>query len=449
MSNICQPFTQYALIGTVIEVGCAEGAYLYTKDGRKILDGISSWWVNTHGHCHPEIVKAVQEQAGRLEQVIFAGFTHAPAEQLAEKLLQVTGNHFKQVFYSDSGSTAVEVALKMATGYWHHTQQPRKTIVALEGGYHGDTFGGMSVGGRGVFNDAYADYLFDVQHLPFHDMAASLEKIAVRGNVAALIVEPLIQAAGGMHFYPQETLKMLADICKKHDIFLILDEVMTGFGRTGTMFAYEQAGIKPDIICLSKGLTGGFLPMGATLCTGKVYDAFYQKDRSKMFFHSSSYTGNALACAAALANMKIWEWGMAKTQIAALSRWQAQAIKRYAGRNDVENVRSLGTIFALDVIPTEARSAKSRDLHNVINGKDPSATVLRTSARDDDTGYLAPLGPRLYDLFLSHNVLLRPLGNTVYILPPYCITEEELNHVHDVIDIALDRIRHDSEQRAA
>jgi adenosylmethionine-8-amino-7-oxononanoate aminotransferase len=256
MSRIWHPFTQHALSGLEIEIEWAEGAYLYAKDGQKIIDAISSWWVNTHGHCHPEIVKAVQAQAAKLEQVIFAGFTHAPAEELAEKLLRVTKNNFQHVFYSDSGSTAVEVALKMAIGYWQHTGKPRKTVVALEGGYHGDTFGGMSAGGRGLFSDVYKDFLFDVQHLPFDDMEQSLEKVAVRGDVAALILEPLVLAAGGMKFYSPETLKKLSDICKRRDILLIADEVMTGFGRTGTMFACEQAGIWPDIMCLSKGLTG-------------------------------------------------------------------------------------------------------------------------------------------------------------------------------------------------
>jgi adenosylmethionine-8-amino-7-oxononanoate aminotransferase len=416
--SIWHPFTQHALADPAIMIERAEGSYLYTMDKKKILDGISSWWVNTHGHCHPDIVEAVKKQAGKLEQVIFAGFTHMPAQLLATELLRVTNNHFQHVFYSDSGSTAVEVALKMAIGYWEHTGKPKKTIVALEGGYHGDTFGGMSAGGRGPFNKLYEPFLFDVQHLPFDDMATSFEKIVARGDVAALIVEPLVLAAGGMKFYSPETLKKLAEICRKNDVLLILDEVMTGFGRTGTMFAYEQADIQADIICLSKGLTGGFLPMGVTLCAGKIYDAFYQKDRSKMFFHSSSYTGNALACAAALASLAIWEREPVKARISAISGWQQQAVMRFKKRPDVENVRSLGTIFALDV-------------------------------KDTGAGYLSGLGPRLYDIFLSHNVLLRPLGNTVYILPPYCIKEEELAHVHDVIDIALDRIRDDREQRAA
>lgn len=418
MSRVWHPFTQHALSGLEIEIERAEGAYLYTKDERKIIDAISSWWVNTHGHCHPEIVKAVQAQTGKLEQVIFAGFTHAPAEELAEKLLRVTGNHFQHVFYSDSGSTAVEVALKMAIGYWQHTGKPRKTVVALEGGYHGDTFGGMSAGGRGLFSDVYKDFLFDVQHLPFDNMEQSFEKIAARGDVAALILEPLVLAAGGMKFYSPETLKRLSDICKRHDILLIADEVMTGFGRTGTMFACGQAKVWPDIMCLSKGLTGGFLPMGATLCTSKIYDAFYQKDRSKMFFHSSSYTGNALACAAALASLKIWESEPVMARIAAISAAHRGAFARFQKRKDVENVRSLGTILALDI-------------------------------KDAGAGYLSNIGPKLYEFFMRHNVLLRPLGNTVYILPPYCITEEELENVYDIIDLALDHLRDGREQQAA
>jgi adenosylmethionine---8-amino-7-oxononanoate aminotransferase len=416
--SVWHPFTQHALAGPEIEIERAEGAYLYAKDGRKILDGISSWWVNTHGHCHPEIVKAVQQQASKLEQVIFAGFTHAPAEELAEKLLRVTKNNFSHVFYSDSGSTAVEVALKMAIGYWKHSGEPRKTVVALEGGYHGDTFGGMSAGGRGPFNDVYKDFLFDVVHLPFNDMEKSFEKVLKGGDVAALILEPLVLAAGGMKFYSLETLQKLSALCKKYDTLLIADEVMTGFGRTGMMFACEQANVWPDIMCLSKGLTGGFLPMGATLCTSRIYDAFYQKDRSKMFFHSSSYTGNALACAAAVSSLKIWGAEPVMARIASISAAHRGAVARFEKRPDVENVRSLGTIFALDV-------------------------------KDSGGGYLSTLGPKLYEFFMQHNVLLRPLGNTVYILPPYCITEEELDHVYGIIDIALDHLRDGREQQAA
>jgi adenosylmethionine-8-amino-7-oxononanoate aminotransferase len=423
-SKVWHPFTQHALAGPEVEIERAEGAYLYAKDGRKILDGISSWWVNTHGHCHREIVKAVQAQASRLEQVIFAGFTHAPAEELAEKLLKATKNNFAHVFYSDSGSTAVEVALKMALGYWQHSGKPRKTVVALEGGYHGDTFGGMSVSGRSVFNELYEEFLFHVEHVPFpaqgheQDMFNHLEPILKSGGCAAVILEPLVLAAGGMLMYTPETLKKISQLCKRYDVLLIADEVMTGFGRTGTMFACEQAQIWPDIMCLSKGLTGGFLPMGATLCQDRIYDAFYQKDRSKMFFHSSSYTGNALACAAALANLKIWESEPVMARIASISAAQRAGVERFKKRKDVQNARSLGTILAFEV-------------------------------KDKGSDYLSSIGPKLYEFFMSKNVLLRPLGNTVYILPPYCITEEELKNVHDVIDIALDHFRDGSEQQAA
>ncbi len=417
-SGVWHPFTQHALAGPAVEVARAQGVYLYTRDGRKILDGISSWWVNTHGHCHPKIVASVQAQAAKLEQVIFAGFTHEPAERLAEKLLRVAGGNFRHVFYSDSGSTAVEAALKMAIGYWWHRGKPRSKIVALEGGYHGDTFGAMSVGGRSAFNRIYEPYLFDVAYLPFDDMVAAFERVVRGGDVAALIVEPLVQAAGGMRFYPPETLKALADLCKTHDVLLIADEVMTGFGRTGTMFACEQANVRPDIMCLSKGLTGGFLPMGATLCTAEIYDAFYAKDRSRMFFHSSSYTGNALACAAALASLEIWEEEPVMARIQRISKLHKGAVERFSVREDVENARSCGTIFALD-------------------------------AKGAGQGYFSAIGPKLYEIFMAHDVLLRPLGNTVYILPPYCITEDELNHVYDIIDIALDRLRDDGKQQAA
>ena len=420
MSRVWHPFTQHALSGPAVNIVQAEGVYLYTQDGRAILDGISSWWVNTHGHCHPKIVQAVQAQAERLEQVIFAGFTHPPAEELAEKLLKFTSPNLQHVFYSDSGSTAVEVALKMAIGYWAHRGTPRRTIVALEGGYHGDTFGTMSTSGRSIFNALYDRYLFEVTHLPFGDMLNAFEKLLQQkgDDVAALVLEPLIQGAGGMRIYPAATLKALHDLCAQHDVLLIADEVMTGFGRTGSRFACMQAGIEPDIVCLSKGLTGGFLPMGATLCSAAIFDAFYATDRSKMFFHSSSYTGNALACAAALASLQIWSEEPVQQRIDAIAQSHIRAAARLARRSDVENVRSLGTILALDVMVPEQ-------------------------------GYLSAIGPWLYDYFLQHDVLLRPLGNTVYILPPYCITQEELERLYDLIGRALDTFRDDTKQRAA
>jgi adenosylmethionine-8-amino-7-oxononanoate aminotransferase len=413
-SPLWHPFTQHAIAAPEIFVERAEGAYLYTKDKRKIIDGISSWWVNTHGHCHPKIVKAVQEQAATLEQVIFAGFTHEPAERLAEKLLRVAPQGLTRVFYSDSGSTAVEVALKMSVGYWQNKGTPRHKIVALEDGYHGDTFGAMAVGARSVFSASYEPLLFDVERLPFpragaeektvHAFETLLKKEAK--TIAALILEPLLLGAGGMKMYSAATLKALHDLCQKYDVHLIADEVLTGWGRTGTRFACEQAGITPDILCTSKGLTGGFLPLGATLAREEIYQAFYDKDRRKTFFHSSSFTGNPLACAAACASITIWEEEPVQARIHSIAAFHKEALSRFAARSDVENARSLGTVAALDI-------------------------------KVKDEGYLAEIGPALYRFFLSRNVLLRPLGNTIYVLPPYCVSMDDLKTIYDTIEDAL------------
>jgi len=352
-SPVWHPFTQHALSGPALPISHAEGSWLHTHDGRRIFDGISSWWVTTHGHCHPAIVAAIQRQVARLEQVIFAGFTHDPAEELATALLECTGGAFEKVFFSDSGSTAVEVALKMAIGYWAHLGTPRKRIVALEDGYHGDTFGAMSASGKSVFNALYDPWLFTVDHLPSprnpeQTLAAFADLVARNGNqIAALILEPLALGAGGMIFWPPALLRSLHDLCRQHGILLIADEVMTGWGRTGTMFACQQAGIMPDLMCLSKGLTGGFLPMGATLATGAIFKAFYAPDRRRMFFHSSSFTGNPLACAAALASINIWQTEPVQARIDAIAESHRRAIARFAHRREGDKLRSLVTRLAM------------------------------------------------------------------------------------------------------
>ena len=426
VSRIWHPLTQHALAPPEVFIERAEGAWLHAKNNRKILDAVSSWWVITHGHNHPKIVEAVKEQAGKLDQVIFAGFTHEPAERLANKLLSMTDKALDFVFFSDSGSTAVEAALKMALGYHIHNEKPRTKIVALEGGYHGDTFGAMSVGGRSIFNKIYEPYLFEVTHLPFPSMGEehkTLQKFSdllkkEGDNIAALILEPLIQGASGMRTYPPATLKALHDLCREYGVLLIADEVMTGFGRTGTMFACEQAGIAPDIMCLSKGLTAGFLPMGATLCTKAIYKAFYRKDRSKAFFHSSSFTANPMACAAALANLQVWEEEPVMKRVQDIALAHTKARRWFEARPDVTQVRTLGTVFALDV-------------------------------GQDAAGYLSELGPSLHDFYMERDVLLRPLGNTVYILPPYCTTQAELDQIYDTLWRSLDHIRDERQQRAA
>lgn len=416
-SPIWHPFTQHAIAPDPIHVDRAAGAYLFSGEAR-IIDAISSWWVITHGHCHPHIRAAVQAQADRVDQVIFAGFTHEPAEQLAHSLMEITDHAFGNVFYSDSGSTAVEVALKMAIGYWEHTNRPRRKIIAFEDGYHGDTFGTMSAGGRSVYNKIYEPFLFEVEHIPVpvsgreEQALSALEDIlsSNKDDVAAFIFEPLILGAGGMVMYSADTLKAMADLCRSHGVLLIADEVMTGFGRTGTLFACEQADFTPDIMCISKGLTGGFLPLGATLCKSEIYDAFYHKDRAKMFFHSSSFTGNPMACAAANASLEIWRDEPVQARIDGIVKSHSAAAKKFGHHGGIENIRQMGTILAMDI------------------------------KVDQGSGYLSDIQPKLYDAFLSQNVLLRPLGNTVYILPPYCITENDLGKIYDTINFALDSI---------
>ncbi|MBN9352579.1 MAG: adenosylmethionine--8-amino-7-oxononanoate transaminase, partial [Hyphomicrobium denitrificans] len=310
-SPVWHPFTQHGLEPNMLAIARADGAWLETADGRRIFDGVSSWWVITHGHRHPKIVRAIQEQAGKLDQVIFAGFTHEPAEAVARGLVELAPPGLAHVFFSDSGSTSVEVALKMALGYWKNIGKPRTRILALEHAYHGDTIGTMSAGARGVFNAAYEPLLFDVGRIPFPAAGAeqttfdALERACRASDIAAFICEPLILGAGGMLIYDAATLAEMHRICKRYDVLFIADEVMTAFGRTGTLFASEQAKIAPDIICVAKGITGGSIPLAATLCTEAIFAAHYSQDRSRMFFHSSSYTANPIACAAAAANLDI------------------------------------------------------------------------------------------------------------------------------------------------
>jgi adenosylmethionine-8-amino-7-oxononanoate aminotransferase len=407
-SPIWHPFTQHALRPSLPKVVHAAGAYLTTEDGRCVIDAISSWWTTTHGHRHPKIVAAIKAQAEMLDQVIFAEYTHEPAERLAAKLIALAPQGLEHVFFSDSGSTAVEVAIKMSVGYWRHTGDPRHRIIVLGGGYHGDTCGAMSVGARGVFTETYESLLFDVASIPFPTAGledrtfAALDAHCRAGDAAAFLVEPLVLGAGGMLMYPPAVLKELRNICAAHGVHFIADEVMTGWGRTGTMFACEQAGISPDIVCYSKGLTGGALPLAVTLCSHEIFQAHYSPDRQRTFFHSSSFTGNAIACAAALANMEIWETEPVRERIGTLTALQAQHLERFRDDSRFENVRQTGTITAL---------------------------AVKTS----DAGYLAHVGPRLQEFFRRTNVLLRPLGNTIYVLPPYCVTSEDLRSIYKTI----------------
>lgn len=413
-SPVWHPFTQHAVAGRMVAIAKAQGAWLEAADGRRILDAISSWWVVTHGHCHPRIMEAIRRQTEKLDQVIFAGFTHEPAERVAAGLIAVAPAGLAHVFFSDSGSTSVEVALKMALGYWRNIGVARTRIVAFEHGYHGDTVGAMSVGARGAFSNAYEPLLFEVERIPFpaagreQSTIDALDEACARQPTAALIVEPLIAGAGGMLTYTAATLTELKRVCERHGALLISDEVMTGWGRTGTLFACEQAQITPDILCTAKGLTGGAIPLAATLCTSPIYEAHYSKDRSRTFFHSSSYTANPIACAAAVANFEVWAEESVMARVCALSARQAERLEGFRGDPRFSNVRQLGTITALDLIVS-------------------------------DGGYLASAGPALYQAFLDEGILLRPLGNTIYVMPPYCISEADLDLVYAAIDRAADR----------
>lgn len=407
-SPVWHPFTQHGLQEPIPLVERSEGAALHTADGRRIIDAISSWWVTTHGHCHPRIMAAIRAQAETLDQIIFAGWTHEPAERLAQGLVGMMPAPLAHVFYSDSGSTSVEVALKMALGFWLNRGEPRHRILTLEHGYHGDTIGGMSVGARGVYNQAYTPLLFDVGTLPFPtgDGQATLDALetACRDKPAALILEPLVLGAGGMLFYSPRVLAEMRAICARHGVLFIADEVMSGWGRTGTLLACEQAGIVPDILCLSKGLTGGAIPLAVTMATPEIFEAHYSTDKAKMFFHSSSYTANPIACAAALANLEVWRDEPVAERIATLA---ARQEARITALPNIRDARRLGTIAACEIGGGE--------------------------------GYLASIGPALLAFFRERDLLVRPMGNTVYVMPPYCIDEADLDRIYAAIGEAAER----------
>ncbi|TND08392.1 MAG: adenosylmethionine-8-amino-7-oxononanoate aminotransferase [Bacteroidetes bacterium] len=402
---VWHPFTQYQNAQPLIPVARAEGALLFSGDGKTYIDAISSWWVNVHGHAHPYIAEKIAAQAKILEQVIFAGFTHEPAVRLAERVLELLGPGFAKVFFSDDGSTSVEVALKMALQYWHNLDMPRKKIATFENAYHGDTFGAMAVGARGTFNRPFESLLFDVITIPVpvrgkeNDSISALQRVLADDDVAAFIFEPLVQGAAGMVMYDEETLQELIRICAEKNVLTIADEVMTGFGRTGKMFATvsrdDEFDLRPDIICLSKGLTGGFLPMGLTVCTQEIFDAFISGDQQKTFFHGHSYTANPLACAAANASLDLFEKLETRENVFRISRRNTDFLEKNRNHPALADLRCCGTILAAE---------------------------FKTGS---ETSYFNDLSVKAYAFFLEKGILLRPLGNIVYLMPPYCITEEQ------------------------
>ncbi len=381
-----------------------DGTYIFDDEGNAYLDAISSWWVTLHGHAHPYIAEKIYKQALTLEQVIFAGFTHEPAVLLAERLLKVLPGEFSRIFYSDNGSTATEVALKMALQYWWNKGiQHRKKILAFNHSYHGDTFGAMSVSERSVFTLAFQEKLFEVQFVDIARTADVLQDLNWN-EVACVIYEPLVQGAGGMLMYEPSALDAFLQQCHAHGVICIADEVMTGFGRTGRLFASDYLTEQPDIVCLSKGLTGGTMALGVTACTQEIYEAFLEEDKLKTFFHGHSFTANPLACAAALASLDLLQEDDCQQRIQRISA-QHQAFAATLGSlfpAATKNIRCRGTLLAFELV----------------QGKDE---------------YLNHISREITVMALSKGVYLRPLGNTVYLMPPYCITEAELNQVYEVV----------------
>jgi len=421
-ATIWHPFTQMKSDPEPIHISKGEGIYLTDKQGKRIIDAISSWWVNIHGHANPVIAAAIYEQAMRLEHVLFAGFTHDPAIKLADQLAELLPGGLNNIFYSDNGSTAVEVALKLACQYYYNRGvKPRNRFIAFQNAYHGDTIGAMSAGGRGTFTMPFRELLFHTDYLDYpstwigdtgveqkEEMSlAHLEKLLAENEsrYAAIIIEPLVQGAGGMNMCRPEFLKKIRAVCDEYDTLLIFDEVMTGFGRTGHWFASTGSDVRPDLICLSKGITGGFLPLSATVATKEIYEAFYSEDRIKTFFHGHSYTANPLACAAAVASI-----GLLRNNPLQFTG-MAQKHEKFAGylmqMNQIEKFRICGTIAAWQV---------------------------KTGG---ESGYMNEIAPVLRKKFLDKGILIRPLGNTLYLMPPYIITDEELEGIYKVIPEVL------------
>ncbi|MCZ2204443.1 adenosylmethionine--8-amino-7-oxononanoate transaminase [Bartonella sp. A05] len=412
---IWHPFTQEKTAPEIISIKRALGSYLYDEKDKAYLDLISSWWVNIHGHAHPEIAKSIYKQANTLEHVIFAGFTHEPAVNLCEDLQSLLPPDLCKFFFSDNGSTAVEVALKMAYQYWRNLGRYEKiTFLSFDGGYHGDTFGAMSVGAKSGFHNQFNALFFNVLSVPYPDTwnnddeVESKEQKSINAlkhylndyhhKIAAIILEPLIQGASGMRVCRPQFIKEVIDLVRQNNILVIFDEIMTGFGRTGSYFAYQQLGVIPDFLCLSKGITGGFLPLALTITNNQIYEAFLGDDFNTAFAHGHSYTANPLACSAAITSLRLLKSSKCQDfikNINEMHKKEIELLKLECPR--VEKTRVIGTIAAFD---------------------------LKNSAH---------LMPSLKQLFFQEGILLRPLGNTVYLLPPYCITNEEVELVYSKI----------------
>lgn len=407
--HVWHPFSQHATSGDPLPIVSAKGTLLYDEKGKSYIDANSSWWVNIHGHGHEIIGKAITDQFQALDHVIFANVTHPQAVRLAERITSKLPSHLTKVFFSDNGSTAAEVALKMCVQFWHNKGEEKTLVMALEGAYHGDTFGAMSVGERDLFNKPFEPLFFHAEYLPFPNpdqedyILEIAEKRFASGNFAALIVEPLIQGASGMRMYSVGFLDRLMQIARKNKVLIIFDEVMTGFGRTGTFFALDQCNENPDLVMLSKGLTAGVLPLGLTVTSEEIFNSFLSEKTERGFLHGHSYTGNPIACAVANASLDIFEQEGTIEKIERLKEANNEALRLISQEPNVLNLRVCGTILAFEVNTA------------------------------DRVGYFSGIRDKAYQYALERGILLRPLGNTIFINPPYCITREEYDHLITVI----------------
>ncbi len=402
---IWHPYTQHGIEAAPLPVVRANGAWLELADGTRLLDGISSWWATLHGHSHPALVAAISEQAARLDHVLFAGATHEPAVQLAERLLAIVPEGLSRVFYSDDGSTAVEAALKMVLQSWVHREQPdRRVFVALDGAYHGDTFGAMAAGDPDPFFRPFESMMFEVRRVPTNAAALAQAFDELGDRAAGFIFEPLLQGAAGMRVMSVEFVQQARRLCDERGLPMIADEVMTGFGRTGSMFACERAGISPDVMCLAKGLTGGMLSLAATLATEELFESFLHHERSRFFPHGHTFTANPIACAVALASLEVSLANDVPAQLERIGRGVFEQLADLEDHERVADLRHLGGMAAFDIVVPEGQA-----------------------------GYLSDLTPHLRREAVRHGVLLRPLGNVLYALPPACLTDEQVTKVASVM----------------
>ena len=412
--HIWHPLTQHRTHPEMLGISRASGVYLYDEQGRAYIDGISSWYTAVYGHCNPYITDRVSRQMSQLDQVVFSGFTHEPAVSLSEKLLAVLPGNQARLFFSDNGSTSVEVAIKMALQYHFNQGRQKKVLLAFEDGFHGDTFGAMSVSGLSVYNGPFEAFTLEVRRIPVPDSPApsgileALDTLLSNNEVAAFVYEPLVQGAAAMKTHNREGLDQILAYLQERGVLLIADEVMTGFGKTGTHFASGQLRTKPDLICLSKALTAGLLPMGVTSCTSRIFDAFLDEDISKGFFHGHTYTANPLACTAALAGLELLNSEQMQAGIRQIADAHRSFLDRTGGHPKIAEARQCGVILAIDLDVEVSRYGNFRD--------------------------------QVMQFFMERGIFLRPLGNTVYLLPPYVTTAEELNRMYQSIEALLEEI---------